>query len=181
MVNFFCGEAISFTLILQSLDSFSSFKKEDSVLVFSTVQRITLVLNTTHFHSGISQIPRSNRKPEHLRFKASKGSRRRSFSSYVLKCTELAGERVPTYVYLSLICFNQGSCKLAPCVFSVNWLLLSFRFQKMLEAPSKDVVCQKTYQNKSFFKNVSFSNLWNSSPPSFIPQGASSEEMDGTN
>lgn len=96
------------------------------------------------FPSGISQIPRPNQNPDHLHFKASKGSRRHSFSSYVLKCTELDGERVPTYVYLSLIRFNQGSSKLSPCVFSVNWLLLSFRFQKTLEVPSKDVVCQKT-------------------------------------
>ena len=107
------------------------------------------------YNAGISirNLPDSwpNRKPEHLHFKASKGSRRHSFSSYVLKCPELDGEHAPTYVYLSLIHFNQGSSKLVPCVFSVNWFLLSFRFQRMLEAPSKDVGCQNTYQNKSFF------------------------------
>lgn len=83
-------------------------------------------------------------------------------------------------VYLSLTQFNQGSSKLVPCVFSVNCFLLLFRFQRTLGVPSKDMVCQKAYQNK-FFLNFPFSNLWNSSPSSFIPQGAGSEEVDGTN
>lgn len=104
------------------------------------------------FPHGISQIPGSNQKPEHLHFKAVKGSREHSFSSYVLQSTELDGERVPKYVYLSLKLFNQWSSKLVLYVFSVNWFILSFRFQRMLEAPSKDMVYWKTHKTSPFFK-----------------------------
>lgn len=89
------------------------------------------------------------------------------------------GERVPSYV-----CYWHNSIKEAVNLSHVFSLLIAFFYCSdsigRWESPVKTWYVRGLTKT-DFFQNVPFSNLWNSSPSSFIPQGASSEEVDGTN
>lgn len=139
-----CSPWTSFLHLKRSTEHFLQFRKSSFF----------------EYNAGIStrKLQESWTKPKTrgLAFENQHWKQKASFHSYVLQHTGLDGKHVPR----TSIChwydwyvtsFNQGSSKLAPCVFSVNWFFLSFRFQRTLEAPSKDVVCQKTYQNKTLF------------------------------
>lgn len=94
------------------------------MLIVFTIQKIILLWNNMQtFPSKISQTPETNQKSEHSDFKTKEVK-----DVYVLKDAKLDGELGTTYVYLSLMDFNQGSSKLVPCVFSVNWFRLLFSF-----------------------------------------------------
>lgn len=149
LVCFFSRASISFILIFQFLGNFPTFRKECSMLIVFTIQKIILLWNNMQiFPSKISQTPETNQKSEH----SDLGLTKEAKYVYVLKDGKLDGEFGPTHVYLSLMDFNQGSSKLVPCVFSVNWFCLLFRFQRMLKLSetSENSVCCKTYKNKSF-------------------------------